>query len=79
MAISRYAKAAMSITGGIVAWGTALVGLLELVPDKRAVAVIAVLLAIVHAAQSFSVWLARNEPAAETTPQPVGTNGNPAL
>lgn len=62
MSISQYAKAAASVAGGIVAWGTAAATLFALVPDKRIAAIVTALLFIVHAAQSFSVWLTKNEP-----------------
>ncbi|MFD6357953.1 hypothetical protein [Nocardia tengchongensis] len=65
MSISQYSKTAISISGGVVAWGTETAALLELVPDKRAAAVAAALLLVVHTAQSFGVWLTKNEPAIE--------------
>lgn len=61
MNISQYAKAAASAAGGIVAWGTAAATLFALVPDKRVAGVVTALLLIVHAVQSFSVWLTKNQ------------------
>ncbi|MEU6582807.1 hypothetical protein [Nocardia sp. NPDC046763] len=65
MSISQYSKTAISISGGVVAWGTETATLLELVPDKRAAAVAAALLFVVHSVQSFGVWLTKNEPMLE--------------
>lgn len=62
MSISQYAKTAASVSGGVVAWGTAAAALFALVPDKRIAGAVAAILMIVHAAQSFSVWLTKNEP-----------------
>lgn len=62
MSIDAYAKTASSVAGGIVAWGTAAATLFALVPDKRTAALVTGLLLIVHAAQSFSVWLTTNRP-----------------
>lgn len=61
MNVSKYAKTAASIAGGIIAWGTELAALLTLVPDKRVAGIVAAVLLVVHVAQSFSVWLAVNQ------------------
>jgi hypothetical protein len=71
MNISQYAKTAASVAGGIVAWGTAAATLFALVPDKRIATLVTVLLFIVHASQSFTVWLARNEPLVDAASEAV--------
>ena len=63
MNIAPYTKAVASGVGNAITFGTGAVALLELAPpdQKWAAEALVGLLAVLHAANTFHVWLVKNE------------------
>jgi hypothetical protein len=65
--IGPYAKAVTSGLGNAIAFGTEAAALLELVPADQqwAARSVVVVLGVLHVANTFHVWLVKNEPVIE--------------